>query len=67
MHPVLSPTTLLNIANEYGTPLYVYDAKCIEHQYKLLAHTFRRNDTRITVFPRSLSLLRAFSNLILSF
>ncbi len=47
MHPVLSPTTLLNIANEYGTPLYVYDAKCIEHQYKLLAHTFRRNDTRI--------------------
>ncbi len=47
MHPVLSPTTLLNIANEYGTPLYVYDAKCIEHQYKLLAHTFRRSDTRI--------------------
>ena len=47
MHPVLSPTTLLNIANEYGTPLYVYDANCIEHQYKLLAHTFRRNDTRI--------------------
>ena len=47
MHPVLSPTTLLNIANEYGTPLYVYDVNCIEYQYKLLAHTFRRNDTRI--------------------
>ena len=47
MHPVLSPTTLLNIANEYGTPLYLYDANCIRHQYKLLADTFRRNDTRI--------------------
>jgi len=47
MHPVLSPTTLLNIANEYGTPLYLYDANCIRYQYKLLAHTFRRNDTRI--------------------
>ncbi|PHX74932.1 MAG: diaminopimelate decarboxylase [Chitinophagaceae bacterium] len=47
MHPVLSPTTLLNIANEYGTPLYLYDANCIRHQYKLLADTFRRNDTHI--------------------
>ena len=47
MHPTLSNNQLLNAATEFGTPLYVYDAGCIEHQYKKLEHTFRRNDTRI--------------------
>ncbi len=66
MHPVLSPTTLLNIANEYGTPLYLYDANCIRHQYKLLAHTFRRNDTRIFYACKALTninILRIILNL----
>jgi diaminopimelate decarboxylase len=47
MHPTLSNNQLLNAATEFGTPLYIYDAACIEHQYKNLADAFRRNDTRI--------------------
>jgi len=31
---------LLNLCNEYGTPLYVYDAGIIERQYKKIANAF---------------------------
>ncbi len=31
---------LLELADEYGTPLYVYDALVIEHQYKRLSSAF---------------------------
>lgn len=35
-------TTLLNIANEYGSPVYVYDAHKIEAQYKRLTSAFSK-------------------------
>jgi diaminopimelate decarboxylase len=47
MYNPLSTSLLLNAAAEYGTPLYVYDAACIEEQYYKLTHAFRRNDVRI--------------------
>ena len=32
--------TLLNIASEFGTPLYVYDAESIKNQYQNLISAF---------------------------
>lgn len=55
MLPTLSTNLLLAAATDFGTPLYVYDAACIEYQYKELAHTFRRNDTRIFYACKALS------------
>ena len=34
--------TLLNIANEFGSPIYVYDAHTIEAQYKRLTSAFSK-------------------------
>jgi diaminopimelate decarboxylase len=47
MHTPVSSSLLMNAAAEFGTPLYVYDEASIISQYKLLLHTFRRNDVRI--------------------
>jgi len=47
MYKPLSSSLLLNAAAEYGTPLYVYDEASIASQYKILLHTFRRNDVKI--------------------
>lgn len=33
---------LLTIAEQYGSPVYVYDAEKIEHQYKRLTHAFKK-------------------------
>ncbi len=34
--------TLLNIAKEFGSPVYVYDATKIETQYKRLTSAFNK-------------------------
>ncbi len=44
---MLSTQTLLTAANEFGTPLYVYDASNIRLQYATLKQAFRRSDVKI--------------------
>ena len=45
MSKVLSNTELANIADEFGTPLYVYDADKIKEQYNKLTIAFKNTDT----------------------
>jgi len=45
MSKVLSNTDLANIADEFGTPLYVYDADKIKEQYNKLTTAFKNTDT----------------------
>ena len=41
----LAPDYLVALANEYGTPLYVYHAETIRRQYDKLATAFRNSNT----------------------
>src|SRR5882724_341223 len=41
----LSPDHLTNLANEFGTPLYVYHAEKIKEQYTKLTSAFRNSNT----------------------
>jgi diaminopimelate decarboxylase len=41
----LSPDYLISLANEYGTPLYVYHAEKIKEQYNKLTTAFRNSDS----------------------
>ncbi len=43
----LSPQQLINIAREFGTPVYVYHAEKIREQYNKLISAFSMIDTRI--------------------
>jgi diaminopimelate decarboxylase len=43
----LSPQQLNTIANEFGTPLYVYHAEHITAQYQKLTNAFAKTDTKI--------------------
>lgn len=45
MSKILSNTELTNIADEFGTPLYVYDADKIKEQYNKLTSAFKNTDT----------------------
>lgn len=45
MSKVLSNTELANIADEFGTPLYVYHAEKIKEQYNKLTTAFKNTDT----------------------
>ncbi|MDB5223765.1 MAG: lysA [Chitinophagaceae bacterium] len=45
MSKILSNTELANIADEFGTPLYVYDADKIKEQYNKLTTAFKNTDT----------------------
>ena len=46
MHKVLSREHLLDIAQEFGTPVYVYDIEHITHQFTKLKKAFAKTDTR---------------------
>src|ERR1700735_1743667 len=46
MSQVLSHEQLNAIANEFGTPVYVYHAERITEQYKKLTDAFAKTDTR---------------------
>jgi diaminopimelate decarboxylase len=41
----LSPNTLIELAEQYGTPLYVYHAEKIKEQYQKLVNAFSGSDT----------------------
>src|SRR5947199_4584245 len=45
MSKILSAAQLTNIADEFGTPLYVYDADKIKEQYNKLTTAFKNTDT----------------------
>lgn len=51
----LSDDFLLQLAQEYGTPLYVYQADRIRHQYQKLVTAFHRTNTRIYYACKALS------------
>ena len=44
--PRLSYQQLTAIAAEFGSPVYVYDANCITHQYQKLTAAFAQTDTK---------------------
>jgi diaminopimelate decarboxylase len=44
MSPQLSNQQLIDIANEFGTPVYVYHAEHIAAQYERLTKAFEKND-----------------------
>jgi diaminopimelate decarboxylase len=46
MSSILSHEELISIANEFGTPVYVYHAERITEQYKKLTDAFSQTDTR---------------------
>ncbi len=54
MNP-LTHTQLSTLAQEYGTPLYVYNAASIKHQYEKLTHAFRNSNTKIFYACKSLT------------
>lgn len=43
----MNPSTLLELTQQYGTPLYVYDGDIIQHQVKNLQNAFSDVDMRI--------------------
>ncbi len=66
MGPVLSNELLLKAAEEFGTPLYVYDEERIRFQYAKLHHAFRRADVKIFYATKALTnvnVLRVFEHL----
>ncbi len=46
MQKAVTNQQLIDIANEYGTPVYVYDAATIAGQYKKLQEAFKDHPTR---------------------
>ena len=52
---VLSHQLLIEIAREYGTPVYVYDADKITEQYNKLSNAFKGFDNRIFYACKALS------------
>ncbi len=51
----LSKKELVSIANEFGTPVYIYHAEKITEQYKKLCHAFRKSDVRFFYACKALS------------
>ena len=51
----LSKKELVTIANEFGTPVYIYHAEKIAEQYKKLCHAFRKSDVRFFYACKALS------------
>ena len=46
MHQSVSNEQLIAVANEFGTPVYVYDAEKIAEQYHKLSDAFSAHPTR---------------------
>ena len=62
----MEPTQLLDLANEFGTPLFVYDADVMKRQYKRLSGAFKGVDLRLHYACKALSnqaILKLFRSL----
>src|SRR5260221_13268957 len=55
MSPQLSHQQLEQIANEFGTPLYVYHAEKIKEQYNRLQAAFSNSDTKFFYAAKALT------------
>ncbi|MEY5046367.1 MAG: diaminopimelate decarboxylase, partial [Bacteroidota bacterium] len=47
MDSILSNDLLLKAAEQFGTPLYVYDAQRIRDQYQKLINAFHKSDVQV--------------------
>ena len=52
MQQILSHQQLVDIANEFGTPVYVYHAERIAEQYHKLKNAFKAYDLDHLYSPR---------------
>ena len=55
MQHSLTHQQLVDIANEFGTPVYVYHAECIERQYNKLKNAFKNSNARFFYACKSLT------------
>ena len=55
MPEILSPQQLVQFANEFGTPVYVYHAERIAEQYNKLQNAFKKCDARFFYACKSLT------------
>ena len=55
MSNVLSHDQLVGIANQFGSPVYIYHAEKIEEQYNKLVHAFNKSDVRFYYACKALS------------
>jgi diaminopimelate decarboxylase len=55
MSTVLKHAQLVDIANEFGTPVYIYHAEKIKEQYNKLASAFNKSDVRFFYACKALS------------
>ncbi len=51
----LSHQQLITIANEFGTPVYVYHAEKIAKQYQKLKDSFKKSDSKFFYACKSLT------------
>jgi diaminopimelate decarboxylase len=61
MPPRLSREQLLNAAEQFGTPLYVYHADAIRHQYARLVNAFTGADVRFFYAAKALTNINILS------
>lgn len=59
----LSQQELINIANEFGTPLYVYHAEHITAQYKRLTDAFTETDTKFFYACKALTNIQVLKHI----
>lgn len=55
MSQKLSNKQLINIANEFGTPVYIYHAEKIAEQYQKLKDAFKKSDSKFFYACKSLT------------
>lgn len=61
--PSLSQQQLISIANEFGTPLYVYHAEHISAQYKRLTDAFAQTDTKFFYACKALTNIQVLKHI----
>ena len=61
MYKTLNNDQLLAIANEYGSPVYVYDAGKIADQYHKLTTAFKDHPTRFSMLVKHSAILTFLS------
>ncbi|HNU87346.1 MAG TPA: hypothetical protein PKJ94_03615 [Ferruginibacter sp.] len=59
----LSKEQLITIANEFGTPLYVYHAEHISAQYKRLTDAFAQTDTKFFYACKALTNIQVLKHI----